>query len=805
MKLRVLTIFAFLLFSHSSFTQEKIDIENNYLEYFKLPRESLFLHTNKTTYLTGETIWFKAYAYDRKNELTSKRTTNIYFGLYNKFGSQIDKKLYHAKEGFAEGSFEISAGLASGEYFLKISTNWMKNFKEDDSYVQKVRIINPKIRETDDKKISEKEYDFQFLAEGGHIVANTKNSIGIKAIDDKGKGTSATGIIFNSKNQQISSFKSNKLGLGKFTFTPKKGEKYTAKITLNNGKVFEQQLPEILEKGISIILNNLKLENVVITLNTNDSSLEIIKNRDFKLLLHKDGKVKSIPVVFKENTKQILIARKDLYKGMNTVTLFNDKKQPIVERMFFNNESIQNHSLIIEKIISDEDSISYVIKSNQITSNRTLNASISILPTKTESYNPDHTIATAIYLKPYLKGIVENPQYYFKNFDRKKKHELDVLIITQGWSKYSWDDVFNFPPKPSFDFENGISVNGFVNTRVQKIESIFLHPTMGNKAAFIPIDEKGRFNIKNFYPVANEEIKFSYLNKKGSLKKPAMSISYIKLMDKDFVNTDKYLSFYSFYKDKSNALTKFLIDDNVEQLDEIKLKTDYRRKLWKETHDPILVNGKITRITEEEVNRYPNIYDLLSDKGFDVTVWQGPNYRHKDGTRVLIGDVIITSRRPNRQAVPNSPLIFLDGVRLSDANALLNMNTDKIEKVVIDKTGVGLGLGAGLGGVIKITTRKTNFKWKTDPYNNTSFINISTYGFQPKKEFYAPKYTSYQMKAFNDFGIIHWTPNLNISNENASIIKTVNTGLHEINFYIEGVYSDGTVFSQKVTIDNSKS
>ena len=98
----------------------------------------------------------------------------------------------------------------------------MKNFKEDDSYVQKIKIITPKIRETQNKKISEKEYDFQFLPEGGHIVANTKNSIGIKAIDDKGKGSVSFGVILNSNKEQVARFESNFLGLGKFTFTPTK-------------------------------------------------------------------------------------------------------------------------------------------------------------------------------------------------------------------------------------------------------------------------------------------------------------------------------------------------------------------------------------------------------------------------------------------------------------------------------------------------------------------------------------------------------------------------------------------------------
>ena len=65
-----LFLLAFLFFPLFSIAQEK-KVEDTYLDYFSLPRESLFLHTNKTTFIVGEEIWFKIYAYDRKNEKSS--------------------------------------------------------------------------------------------------------------------------------------------------------------------------------------------------------------------------------------------------------------------------------------------------------------------------------------------------------------------------------------------------------------------------------------------------------------------------------------------------------------------------------------------------------------------------------------------------------------------------------------------------------------------------------------------------------------------------------------------------------------
>ena len=108
-KLFTLSLTALFFSSFFAFGQEAQKTEDAYLEYFKLPRETLYLHTNKTTYLSQEDIWFKTYAFDRKNELTSKTSTNIYLGLYDSDGVQIDKKLYLGQNGAATGNYTIDS------------------------------------------------------------------------------------------------------------------------------------------------------------------------------------------------------------------------------------------------------------------------------------------------------------------------------------------------------------------------------------------------------------------------------------------------------------------------------------------------------------------------------------------------------------------------------------------------------------------------------------------------------------------------------------------------------------------------
>ena len=61
---------------------------------------------------------------------------------------------------------------------------------------------------------------------------------------------------------------------------------------------------------------------------------------------------------------------------------------------------------------------------------------------------------------PFIKG--------FKNINRKKLNELDLLLLTQGWSKYDWNNIFKKPPINNFEFENGIDVTVNLNNSLKK-------------------------------------------------------------------------------------------------------------------------------------------------------------------------------------------------------------------------------------------------------------------------------------------------------------------------------------------------
>ncbi|MEM6718522.1 MAG: hypothetical protein AAF611_04315 [Bacteroidota bacterium] len=758
------------------FSQEKT-IEEEYAAYFTLPREALHIHLNKTTYFQGEEIWFKGYAYDQKNQLSSKATTNINVGIYDAEGKQIKKALFAAENGVTNGNFAVDSTFTAGTYYLKAETNWMKNFKESNAFIQKIEIVTDEsIKEKIQKEAAS--FDFQFLPEGGHIVANTKNNIGFKVIANDGKGVTASGIIFDQEKKQVASFESNTLGMGKFLFQPKKDREYTAEITLENGASITKKLPKANAQGISLMIKNLFDDKIVLEFNTNEETLANHPNKTYKILIHQNGKLKTTALQFSDTKKAVTIEKKGLFKGVNTITVFDNEQHPIMERLFFNDYGIKKAKINVAKLNTIQDSILLSLK--ELNLNEKANVSISILPETTDSYHPEHNILSNFYLKPHVRGFVENPRYYFYDMDRKKKYELDVLLLTQGWSRYQWKDIFENKPKIKYPFENGITVSGRVNKPATDIKQIFLHSTKNHTAKFIDIDEDQRFELTGLFLEEDEKVRFSYIDAKGELKKPGMYLRF-QVTDKEDKIAEVFLSETINVSTTANfTVPKDFFVEKAEELDTVVLEAENSRLAYE---DPFMADPQVTDVTEEDYYTHYNIIRFLRMNGFDATEQDGGVIvrhwsRHRGAPGVFLN---------NRQLLGN-------GMRM-----LYNMSLSDIERIVIDKDSRVPINGGVADGVIKIYMREDSmFAQQADDI--VYLATTTTKSFATGKEYYAPNYSSYLNPIFKKYGTISWLPTVELNTNTATSFKIYDTYTKNVTLFIEGISENGNLISERKTI-----
>ncbi|WP_136668510.1 hypothetical protein [Flavobacterium sp. H122] len=104
--------------------------------------ETTFISTNKTTFISGETILFKVYCLNKTNFSNSGLSKIVYIELVNSDKESLVKQKIFMKDGIGFGDFFIPGNLKTGAYKLIAYTNWMLNFKNDYSQSD-ITIINP--------------------------------------------------------------------------------------------------------------------------------------------------------------------------------------------------------------------------------------------------------------------------------------------------------------------------------------------------------------------------------------------------------------------------------------------------------------------------------------------------------------------------------------------------------------------------------------------------------------------------------------------------------------------------------------
>lgn len=789
-----------LTFTFSGFAQnknEKSELVSSYKEYTELPREISYAHLNKTTYLKGEIMGFSVYVLDKLSKKPST-ATNIYCTISDEKNRVIKSEMILAANGIANGSFQIDSLFNSGIYTFKAYTNWMRNFDEPNYYSQTVKIIDSETEEIQKNKATISKLDAQFLPEGGHFVADVKNSVGVIIKDSLGFGApNISGKVVNSENKTLSDFKTNDFGIGKFTFIPSATELYKMILNFNDT---EQNftLAKADNYGIALSMNDLE-GRVALSFRTNESTLKQIEKQNYILAIHNGNILRTINVNFKESLEVVkMISYEDLSTGINIFTLFDENSKSILERMFFKYDGINLLTAQKPETENSKDSLTIKIPINKTDIALAHNFSVSVLPGETKSYNPNNNIISETYLQPYIKTYIENAAYYFTDITRKKKFELDNLLLTQGWSSYDWNNIFNNPPNVLYEYENGISFKANINDKTAS--EYMMYASINNEMQLFDFDKDDTdFGAIGLYPMEAEKIRFSAVKKNKNIEKPNLYLQFSPSVIPNLVDTREIPPF----RESSKHLigeTKPMFQsswEKRERLDEVVVTT--KKTLTRE--DKLIVSpfGKV-KVIDDQI-RKSNVFlsDYIRMQGFKVYETMGQliiiNPRP-----VSFGQGATTTTKGTLSGTSNTfidtkpVLVYLNNIKLANTDMLYKYTLDDVDYIFFDKSGASEG-GDGAHGVIKIYTDPTISQSKMT--RNVSQEITVPLTFSTPKKFYTPEYTSYQGKFYQDYGVIGWFPRLTIHDDGKIYFKIPYPQIDSLSIFIEGTANDGSFISEK--------
>jgi TonB-dependent SusC/RagA subfamily outer membrane receptor len=798
-------------------------------EVYKTTRsgEKIYIHLDKSIYHYSDDIWFKIYLTDGLTNLPDTLSHIAYVELINESGSIISSKKVKIENGVGNGDFSLSKDFIEGTYKVRSYTNYLRNFGDEFYYHRDITILNGnlenqnQIKNTGTKektssslvKIS-KPFYLDFFPEGGDMVVEVTNPVGFKATNLQGKGIDIAGKIVNTKDEVITTFESYKFGIGSFFFRPIIGEKYRAVVNYENNE-WTFDLPKSLTSGYTMRVNNITDGVIKILLKTNiPGGLEdctLVGQMRGKMILAKDN-IKS-----NKDEAMIMLSSKELPAGILNLTLFGKNNEPYCERLVFVQSflNIPRLEVTTDKTnYKTRDKVEVLITPDKNNERFYINSSISVTNSKVLGMEKSYAdnIVSNLLLTSDLKGNIENPGYYFSEDENKneRKRALDNVMITHGWRRFSWKDVFSEnQPTLKYTPEKGFNISGQIvsaNRKQDPITSGFVSLALKSKNGISfnqeDTDENGYFKFSYLnIPDSTQVLLTAFENKvkEGRKDSVKMNNKVRILLDKkvDPIVQNKKIEIFE-ERISSNADTTYF-----NTLDKISAAYDFKNTILlnevtiesrlQNKDDPFRASSKLYNEPDSRVilDSIPgaqsaiNIFDLLRGR--------------VPGLRVVgnVGDQQVVMRGISSFGGSSVPLYLLNGIPVDSSVAFDILPIDIAYIDILKGTRAAIYGAKGANGVIAIYTRVKDEVKKLDDidYENRGVLNYVYNGYNKIREFYSPKYDVDKPEFIKpDYRTtLYWNPKIEINQQGQTklVFFTNDNNNSTFKIEIEGLTDNG--------------
>lgn len=758
---------------------------NDYHEHTLL--EKIYVHTDKNFYLTGEIIWFKLYSVDASLNKPLDISSVAYIEILDTANKPVQQAKIGLSKGEGNGSFYLSQSISSGNYKIRAYTNWMKNFDAGYYFEKNITIINLQKLPAVSARDSIEQYDIKFFPEGGDLVNGLQSKVAFKATTQNGKGFNFTGFILDN-NDTLIRFSPFHAGMGNFTMTPLTGHNYKALITTSDGRSFTRELPLIYANGYNMQLTEHNNGNLNILVQCNISAI-----KEVYLLVHTRESLRYTATASLQNGKANFSFDKSvLGDGVSQLTIFNDQRKPVSERLYFKKPS-KTLSLTL-----NSDYPSYQTRKKvaiDIASSNTNATSLSMAVYRLDSLQTidnENNIENYLFLCSDLKGYIEDPAYYFNAPASEAAVAADNLMLTQGWRRFKWNDVL-LDQKPMFEFSpelNGHILTGRIvniNTGAPQkfIESYLSVPSLLTQFRTSISDSTGniKFEMPNFYGGTSLILQPNTLT--DTVSKIEVNDPFSKQYSSSILPVFKKPANYP------NTLLERSIGMQVENI--------YQPEKLKQFYLPENVDTSAFYVTPDlkyaldDYTRFTSMEEVLREYVQFVNVIRRGGRVHLPVINPVLNVIYQTD-----------PLVLLDGVPIFDFNKFLTFDPLKIKtlNVVTNRYILGNSVFEGI------------LNWKTySPtlanYEFPSNVTVLDYeGLQIEREFYAPTYNTPEQIASHlpDFrNVLQWKPDIKLSGTNKNTIEFYTSDLPgKYVVVVQGLSANGLCGSKIITFDVTK-
>ncbi|MDR6941694.1 hypothetical protein [Mucilaginibacter pocheonensis] len=777
-----------LLQLYSNCRAQAINQITNSFEQYRhgIVYEKVFVHSDKSTYLPGEILWFKIYDVDASFHKLLNLSKVVYVDVLDDSHNAVMQAKIAMKNGIGSGSLYIPVSLSNGNYKLRAYTSWMKNFSPDYYFEKQILIVNP-LRSPDAAvKETAANYDVQFFPEGGNLVAGIESKVAFKVTAPDGKSLAAyMGSVIDQHNDTVARFKPLKFGIGSFMFTPAANSTYRAVIKAGYNSLVSKDLPAVGNQGYVMQLKDNggpQLEVTVKSAGTTGGEVYLFTHTRQIVKVAESASLNS-------GSASFTIDKARLGDGISHITIFNSAKQPVCERLYFKRPKQQ---LFIEAS-ADQPQYSPRKKvtvniSAKNTSGKPLPANLSMGVYRIDSLQHVDAgdIVSYLWLKSDLRGAIESPDYYFKNINAETETAIDNLMLSQGWRRFQWNNVLN-NVTPAFNFlpeynDHLITARVVTTATGAPARDVVVYLSVPGKRVQLytsKSDSLGRliFNTKQLFGPGE------IIAQTNSERDTSYRIDVLSPFSEQYTKHTK----------PRFGLTPGVHKAIEEHSLAMQVQNVYAGNKIKQFYDPGVDSsgfyGKPYKTyLLDNYTRFTTMEEVLREYIREVNVVRSHKRYH---IKVLNDNGFLDG----------DPLVMLDDVPVFNMDKVIAIDPLKVRKleVIRDRYYYGPSVSEG---VFSFTTYKGDLGGvEMDPHA----VVLDYEGLQLQREFYSPVYdTDLAAKSrLPDFrNLLYWSPNVNTSM----------AGKNQLSFYtsdqkgkyiglVQGITSDGEAGSQYFNFD----
>ena len=123
---------------------DTLDIQQRILDYYqKVPKEQIYLHTDKPYYVPGDTVWFRAHLVDAVTHTPISRSRYVYVELLDNQADTLVQRIIVKcdSDGVFANALTLPRHLHGGGYTLAAYTQWMRNFPAERFFYKQLVVV----------------------------------------------------------------------------------------------------------------------------------------------------------------------------------------------------------------------------------------------------------------------------------------------------------------------------------------------------------------------------------------------------------------------------------------------------------------------------------------------------------------------------------------------------------------------------------------------------------------------------------------------------------------------------------------